>query len=260
MSHGSHGGDSPPAVAAGSGEATLDVLAAAADSLAFSVLGWSRRGRPIWGRVFTSVPTTVSRRRLLLVGGVHGDEPASVEALLELTRRLDATRAPLGDVIVLPALNPDGLASGQKNAASDVDLNRNFPARNFTTAHAPGYDPGPSPLSEPETALLARLIEEYAVDSVVAVHAPFACVNFDGPAGDWAARVAAACGWPVRENIGYPTPGSLGSWLGGDLNLPILTLELPPGPLADFSVAAAAALDTAVKQGPTAGRIGPEMG
>jgi protein MpaA len=195
--------------------------------------------------------------QLLLVGGVHGDEPASVEALLELARRLRAHEGGPSAyrglaITIIPVLNPDGVAAGRKNAASDVDLNRNFPARNFTTAHAPGYDPGPTPLSEPETALLGRLIEQDQIDAVVAVHAPFACVNYDGPAQSWAELVARASGWPVRENIGYPTPGSLGSWLGVDRHLPVLTLELPPGPLPDFASAAAAALDAACAGGPMA--------
>ena len=81
---------------------------------------------------------------------------------------------------------------------------------------------------------------------MVAVHAPFACVNFDGPADAWAEAVSQACGWPVRPQIGYPTPGSLGSWLGVDRGLPVLTLELPPGPLASFRAEAAAALDRAI--------------
>ncbi|MBC8132516.1 MAG: DUF2817 domain-containing protein, partial [Deltaproteobacteria bacterium] len=226
----------------------------AVDGWGFSRLGASRQGRPIVGRRFEACErpsaNTVARglnpaRGLLLVGGVHGDEPSSVEALLELGRRFSSSAIPHPEVLIIPALNPDGLVVGRKNSASDVDLNRNFPARNFTTAHAPGYNPGPAPLSEPETSFLARIIDEHGIDAVVAVHAPFACVNFDGPALVWADAVAAASGWPVRENIGYPTPGSLGSWLGLDRNLPILTLELPPGPLDGFRAAAAAALESA---------------
>jgi protein MpaA len=182
----------------------------------------------------------------LLVGGVHGDEPSGVAALLDLTARLSSETLPHGRmVMIVPALNPDGLILGQKNAASDVDLNRNFPASNFTRAHAPGYDPGPSPMSEPESALLARVIEEQAIGAVVAVHAPFECVNFDGPASAWAGAVSVACGWPVKESLGYPTPGSLGSWLGVDKKMPVLTLELPSGPLAAFRGAAIAALASA---------------
>ena len=144
---------------------------------------------------------------------------------------------------------------GRKNSARDVDLNRNFPARSFTTDHAPGYFPGPAPLSEPETRVISDLVAREAIAAVVAVHAPFGCVNFDGPAAAWAASVATACGWPARADIGYPTPGSLGSWLGIDRGLPVLTLELPPGPLSRFRAQAAAALDESIRAAP----LGPEV-
>ena len=163
----------------------------------------------------------------------------------------------LGDVPVwlLPAVNPDGVARGHKNSARDVDLNRNFPARSFVTEHAPGYFPGPAPLSEPETRVIADLVAREPIGAVVAVHAPFACVNYDGPAAPWAQAVAAACGWPPRGDIGYPTPGSLGAWLGIDRGLPVLTLELPPGPLAGFRSPAAAALDESIRTAPVVRRV-----
>ena len=133
---------------------------------------------------------------------------------IELASRLGAGPRRRAPVWLLPAVNPDGVARGRKNSARDVDLNRNFPARSFVTAHAPGYFPGPAPLSEPETRVIADLLAREPIAAVVAVHAPFACVNYDGPAAAWAEAVAAACGWPARADIGYPTPGSLGSWLG----------------------------------------------
>lgn len=210
--------------------------------------GRSRLGRPIRGRTFGAAPGGAAATALLVVGATHGDEPASADAVWELADRL-ALAPPGADhvtVHVVPALNPDGLVAGTKNAASDVDLNRNFPARNFAREHAPGYDPGPAPLSEPETALLAHLVEDLRVGAVLSVHAPLACVNFDGPAEAWAGAIAAASGWPLRPSIGYPTPGSLGSWLGVDRGMPVLTLELPPGPLEGFRGPAVAALDAAV--------------
>jgi protein MpaA len=208
--------------------------------MGFEELGRSFEGRAILGRRFGGPGAP-----LLVFGGIHGDEPASVAALEELAGRLQA--APCGPLWLIPGVNPDGLARGTKNSARDVDLNRNFPARSFTTAHAPGYFPGTAPLSEPETRVLAGLVEREAVRGAVAVHAPFACVNYDGPAAGWASAVAAACGWPARSDIGYPTPGSFGSWLGVDRGLPVLTIELPPGPLSGFRTAAAAALDEAVR-------------
>jgi protein MpaA len=240
--------------------------------------GFSVEGRPIWGVPLGVVgraprmaappagPTgpavgggaarpSSPPRVLLLVGGVHGDEPSSTGALLDLVDRLApppagaGSPAPVGAAVslwVIPVLNPDGLVRNRKNNARDIDLNRNFPALSFTRAHAPGYDPGPAPLSEPESGALAELIDRERFAGVVAVHAPFACVNYDGPARAWACAVSQACGWPVEESIGYPTPGSLGSWLGVDSGMPILTLELPPGTLTTFRAAAAAALEAAM--------------
>jgi hypothetical protein len=177
-------------------------------ALGFEEVGRSTEGRPIVARRFGGPGSP-----LLLMGGIHGDEPASVDALLEL-------------------------------------VPRNVPARSFRTDHAPGYSPGPAPLSEPETRAIATLIERDGLRGAVAVHAPFACVNFDGPATDWAQAVARACGWPAQADIGYPTPGSFGSWLGRDRGIPVLTLELPPGPLAGFRLAAAAALEAALRAAP----------
>jgi len=255
----------------------VQTLVDAVEALGFETLGKSTEGRPIRGRRFGGPGPA-----LLVFGGIHGDEPASVEALIELAARLTAgslaalarsarVRLPektivanrafgaerLGDVPVwlLPAVNPDGVARGRKNSARDVDLNRNFPARSFVTEHAPGYFPGPAPLSEPETRVIADLVAREPIGAVVAVHAPFACVNYDGPAAPWAQAVAAACGWPARPDIGYPTPGSLGAWLGIDRGLPVLTLELPSGPLAGFRSPAAAALDESIRAAPVKPRV-----
>jgi protein MpaA len=212
-------------------------------ALGFEEIGRSSEGRAIEARRFGGPGAP-----LLVMGGIHGDEPASVDALLDLVQRMPVAGAP--PLWLIPAANPDGLRELRKNSARDVDLNRNFPARSFRAEHAPGYWPGPGPLSEPETRAIADLIAREGVCGAVAVHAPFACVNFDGPAADWAGAVAEACGWPARGDIGYPTPGSFGSWLGLDQGIPVLTLELPPGPLADFRRAAAAALDAALAAAP----------
>jgi murein peptide amidase A len=209
-------------------------------------LGLSVDQRAIHGIRFAASAPEVDRRRLLLVGGIHGDEPASTEAVVELVERLRSSPPDGASVWLIPALNPDGLVHNRKNNAHDVDLNRNFPARNFTRTHEAGYDPGPTPLSEPESTLLAALVKREAIDAVVSVHAPFACINFDGPAKAWAAAVSNASGWPVWESIGYETPGSLGTWLGVDCGIPILTVELPQGTLTNFRAAAGAALDMAI--------------
>ncbi len=180
------------------------------------VVGASRAGRPI-----------VARERggpggLLVFGAIHGDEPASAQLCARL-----AAAAPDGPPLaVVPVANPDGLARGQKDNAAGVDLNRNFPARSWRLEHPPGYDPGPRPLSEPESAALAELVEARRPTVIVAVHQPLACVNWDGPAASLAEAMAARAALPPRPSVGYPTPGSFGAWAGIDRGLRVITLEL----------------------------------
>src|SRR5262249_50094069 len=162
--------------------------------------GWDEIGRSVEGRTIVSRRFGGGGAPLVLFGGIHGDEPASVEVVLEAVARLsggalaEAAASTAPPLVVIPALNPDGIARGSKNSAGDVDLNRNFPARSWRATHTPGYSPGPAPLSEPEAQVLAAMLDD--VRGVVAVHAPFACVNYDGPAAAWAEAVAAASGWP----------------------------------------------------------------
>jgi protein MpaA len=191
-------------------------------------LGTLTPGRSVEGRslVAYSLGAAEERPLALVFGGIHGDEldtPRAVAALASALRE-----APAGaHVILVEAVNPDGLAAGTKDNARGVDLNRNFPSANWNSVHPPGYASGIAPLSEPESAWLAMLIERFEPRRLVAVHQPFRCVNFDGPARDLAERMARACGWPAVEDIGYPTPGSFGSCYGVDRGLPVITLELP---------------------------------
>jgi len=185
-------------------------------------IGVSVEGRPIEAVRF-GAPDAIA---LVVFGAIHGDEPGSA-ALCRAYREQLATLPDDADgVIVVDILNPDGLARDTKDNARGVDLNRNFPAESWSPAHPPGYFPGTAPLSEPESAALAALLDATQPRVVVAVHQPFACVNWDGPADALAAAMAAASGLPARASVGYPTPGSFGSFWGVDRGRPTITLEL----------------------------------
>ena len=188
-------------------------------------IGLSVEGRPI---IACGLGPSTGRAALVIHGGIHGDEPAAAAVVADLLTEMEGQGEPSRRIVLLPAVNPDGLVLRQKDNARGVDLNRNFAASNFTRTHPLGYDPGPSPLSEPETQALAALIEEARPAVIVAVHQPFACVNYDGPARPLAERMAHAAGFPVVADLGYPTPGSFGSCYGIDRGLPVVTLELPP--------------------------------
>jgi protein MpaA len=89
---------------------------------------------------------------------------------------------------------------------------------------------GPSPASEPETRAVMRIIARYRPDRIVTIHSIGLgryCNNYDGPALTIARAMSRRNGYPVTANIGYPTPGSFGTWAGVERGISVVTLELP---------------------------------
>lgn len=196
------------------------------------LIGYSLERRPLFVAQSGSGPL-----RIYLIGGIHGDE-AEGRSALEIIRAEPSVAA---TIRILRDLNPDGTAYRRRPNARGHDLNRNWPARNFK----PGPTGGPAPLSEPETRALLQELRAFKPDVVVALHSISTgpLVNYDGPAEKLASAFADAAravspGWHVRPQMGYDTSGSLGSYLGIDQNLPILTVEFKRG--QDEAAAAAA--------------------
>ena len=183
-------------------------------------------GRAITALEFSPPDYAQPRPPAILFAAIHGDEPLGVHCLAELTREMVA-QPPGRPVWLVPALNPDGLAAGTKNNASDVDLNRNFAAASWVAQHKPGYFPGNAPESEPETRALVELIEATGATRFVSLHSPFRTCNWDGAGRDLAEKMAELNGYGATSDIGYPTPGSFGAKYGVDLGLEVVTLEIP---------------------------------
>jgi protein MpaA len=122
------------------------------------VVGHSVQHRPI-----DVVHVAGTGPRILVVGCIHGNEPAGIA----IVRALERTH-PKADLWLIPVLNPDGLAAGTRQNAHGVDLNRNFPSL-WQHFGRPGstYYSGPKPFSEPETRaardLILRLHPRYTV-------------------------------------------------------------------------------------------------
>ena len=193
-------------------------------------IGRSVEGRPltlfVFGEERDGAPLT------LILGGIHGNEPAGAGVCRELVRYLtDHPEACAGRrVAVLPEANPDGLLRRLRTNKNLVDLNRNFPAKNWAKTRRSSFFGGDAPATQPETVALVALIERLKPAGIISVHAmDQPCNNYDGPAEEWARRMALLNGYPVRASIGYPTPGSLGSWAGIDRKIPTITLELREG-------------------------------
>lgn len=190
-----------------------------------------------YGRSHLGVPLEVWRPvsdcRLLIFAAIHGEEPETTFALSRALRQLSE---PSPHCAVILAANPDGLIRGTRGNARGVELNRNFPARDWQPNPVPHrstrehpqdvlLSPGQRPGSEPETRALIRVIDELKPATVIALHAPLACIDDprNSAFGRW---LAERTGLPQVEDVGYPTPGSFGSW-GTDQGLAVITYEFP---------------------------------
>lgn len=172
------------------------------------------------------------RAEIVILAAIHGDEAETTVVVSEALRCL-----PAGDLkaAVILCGNPDGMLRGTRGNARGVDLNRNFPTSNWSPdpvcyksrandARDIALSPGPQPASEPETAALIALIERLKPRSVVSLHSALACVD-DSGASPLGRQLADRCALPFLTEIGYPTPGSMGTW-AGELGLNLVTLEL----------------------------------
>ncbi|QDU35249.1 murein peptide amidase A [Poriferisphaera corsica] len=185
------------------------------------ILGRSIQDRPISATTLTDT-TATSPDTVLLVCGIHGNEAAATPAFWRLIGFLEQNPALLKDrsVIIVPALNPDGIAAKQRFNANGIDLNRNFGANNRKNSNRYGREA----LSEPESQILHDLILNAKPDRIIMMHQPLKCIDYDGPAQPLAEHMGKFTSLPVKK-LGS-RPGSLGSWAGNDLNIPIITFEL----------------------------------
>lgn len=182
---------------------------------------------------YPPIPTRrKSLGRVLLLGGIHGDEYSSVSIIFKWMDILNQYHSGLFHWHVAPLVNPDGLLrpNSQRMNANDVDLNRNFPTENWATESAkywsntgkkPRRYPGPSAASEPETRWVMEQIEQFKPDVIVQVHAPYGIVDFDGPE-----EPPQQLG-QLRLRLLGTYPGSLGNYGGKLHNIPVVTIELP---------------------------------
>lgn len=194
----------------------------------------SRKGFPILMRTVPAAPNGKQEaKRVLLLGGIHGDELTAAAIVFEWMKWLPTPAAQQFHWHIAPVVNPDGLLAPkpQRVNANGVDLNRNFPtpgweqdAKHYwtkTTGKDPRRFPGQSPLSEPETRWLNEEMERFRPDVIISVHAPFGVLDFDGPA-----KAPRKFGRLHFSRVGV-YPGSLGNYGGMHKNVPVITIELP---------------------------------
>ena len=194
------------------------------------------QGRSVKGRILYTrdVPADNPRRRVLVVGAMHGDELSSASLALHWIKFAQAAQKnSQTHWLFIPALNPDGLLSrpSRRVNANGVDLNRNFPTPNWEKETAVYWDqrvrkdprrwPGKSSLSEPESQYLYDEIKRFQPHLIVSIHAPYGVLDFDGPV-----RAPIRLGHLRLNQVGI-FPGSLGNFGGVQNGMPVVTVELP---------------------------------
>ena len=176
-------------------------------------IGISVQGREIdsWSRRVDGPARTV-----VVIGAVHGNEPASpptVRALVEVAYPDDM------EVWLVPTLNPDGVAAGTRWNANGVDLNRNFPW------DWRAVDGGPGPLSEPEAQAAVSLVDRLRPDVVVWVHQPYGYVTSVGGSNDvYEQSWSAGSGLPARPDVTQHGGGE--SWAHFQAGLDSMLVEI----------------------------------
>ncbi len=195
--------------------------------------GESFEGAPILIKEYPPLKKREPLGKVLLIGGIHGDEYSSVSVVFKWLATLNKHHSGLFHWHIVPLLNPDGLLrkGSQRVNSNNVDLNRNFPINDWEntaikywieeTGKNPRYYPGPEALSETESNWLLGHINVFRPDVIVSVHAPHGIIDHDGP------RVAPEKLGALYLNYLGTYPGSLGNYAGVQRQIPVITIELP---------------------------------
>ena len=198
---------------------------------AWETIGHSVKGRPIKAIVFGD-----GALKVLFIGGTHGNEYGAPLAKA-FARWLLAHPGgvPEGAQIhIIRCQNPDGLWAWTRANARGVDLNRNYPARSWSSrldhrdpSAMMGLTGGSRPGSEPETRAVLRYLKK-GFARLVGLHSTAGLIDWYGPGGKrLALRMSRLCGLPIGH-LGYQPyiHGSLGQFFPERSGKPAITVEL----------------------------------
>ncbi len=210
-----------------------------------STIGYSKEGRSILAYYFGSGSQTV-----LYTGAIHGNE-FSTKYLMEAwineleinARSIPSTRR----IVVVPSINPDGIAYGRRYNSGGIDLNRNFQTDDWqsdiysiTNQPLPGGG-GVSAMSEPETQAIAALTISLQPRLTMSFHssASYAIGNQYGDSAALANTYSRLTGYRnmtgVSGAFSYPITGTYDDWIRERCGLTSVLIELSSSTNSEFS-------------------------
>jgi hypothetical protein len=209
------------------GKVDTSILQKACDQVVVDEACTSANGRPIFH--YQKMAKNQDAKKVLVFSLIHGDETPAGAVGRYWMERLESFD-PRNSWRVIPVLNPDGVKAKTRTNANSIDLNRNFPTRDWDqqaknywkqkTSSNPRRFPGESAGSEPETRCAIKHIEDFKPDFIVSVHTPLKVLDFDGPKVTFPKY-----DYLPWKSLGHFT-GSLGRYMWFERQTPVLTMEL----------------------------------
>lgn len=201
-----------------------------------STIGTSSKGRAISAYHFGTGPASI-----VYTGAIHGNELSTRALMMRWIDELEANaRAIPNDktVIVVPVINPDGVASGTRTNGNNVDLNRNFGTSDWktdiTTVNNTPFlkGGGSSPMSEPETKAIASLVGRVNARLVLSYHSIGGVIaaNQAGISSAYAQTYSRLSGYSNATGSGttfeYAISGTADDYYAEKLGVPSILIEL----------------------------------
>lgn len=190
--------------------------------------GQTSLGLPIMGYRFGE--ELKSAPKVLILGGVHGDEIEGVFAAQGLLKAFMESYDYQLNLTLIPAFNAEGVHLRTRGNSRGVDLNRNLPTKDWSPeVKTPRYHPGAFANSELENQALVQFLEKEKPRFILTLHSWHPVLNVNGDCLAEAESLAKSTGYKIDADIGYPTPGCLGSYAGLERTSPTLTYEIERG-------------------------------
>ncbi len=195
-------------------------------SISSDTIPWKNLGYTALGNTIYILEIGDSQEVTLIVGGIHGDEFGSLHLLYKLAYFLnESPNLITKKVVIIPMLNPDGLLADTRTNSNGVDIVENFPSRNWSPVYQDDdVYPGSEPASETETLLVMEVLNTYKPSKIIALTSSSGHISFSGPAQGLANNISQNNGYDIIYD--QKDMGSLGEYLGRDLNISCVNINL----------------------------------
>ena len=176
-----------------------------------SSIGKSVQGRGIYANYYGT-----GSKKIIFYAAIHGSEANTSSTLRKWMKELELNYYKIPEdktVIVITALNPDGVANKSRFNAHGVDINRNFQTSDWVsgTYFKDTYYPtggGSAPFSEPETVAIRNFINSQRPYLTIAYHS---AAGYVIPSGLAKSQEYGHI-YSYLSGYRYITPGSEGSF------------------------------------------------